>query len=120
MKDQRIIDLFNKQLECLGNSSPFYPRTEDEKTAFLCWFSMGYGCGFETQEHRIAIAKECLEFYSRPSSWGIDKPGANTSIDPCDQECLENEHTISDIRGGKKAREAIRKIFKEHCDRMKF
>lgn len=65
-------------------------------------------CEYKNLDERLAIAVEALEFYSSPGAWGTDLPGMNTSIDPTDQERLGNFHTS--IRGGKTAREALKKI----------
>lgn len=120
MNDRRIIDLFEKELECLTNENPHYPKSKNEEQLFLMWFMIGYGCGFETQEHRIDEMLDVLKFYAKPEVWGADIPGARTSIDPVDQEVVENGHSTYGTRGGKKARDIIKKLFQDHADRMDF
>lgn len=117
MNDTRIIDLFKKQLECMEIKNPNYPVDANQQLQYLSWFMMGYGCGFETQEHRIDKLKEALEFYAKPSSWGIDSPGRNTSIDPFDHELVQD---FKGDRGGKKAREALKELMQEHADKLDF
>lgn len=58
---------------------------------------------------RIKEAEEALKFYCDPGHWGINKPGATTSIDPCDQEHYDDEYSNYGIRGGKRAREYFKK-----------
>jgi hypothetical protein len=45
--------------------------------------------------------REALEFYAEIGHWGVHTPDGNTSIDPCDYE---------NMIGGKKAREALKKV----------
>ena len=53
---------------------------------------------------------EALEFYSKIEVWGTDMPNTRTAIDPCDQEEVKlGEHCsiATDVRGGKRARQAL-------------
>jgi hypothetical protein len=58
-------------------------------------------------EKENKLLKETLEFYAKPSTWGIDKPGNKTSVDPVDHDYIDNPK-FEDIRGGKKARNVLK------------
>jgi hypothetical protein len=120
MTDKRVIDLFKQELSCLTKQNPHFPKDSREEQLFLMWFMVGYGCGFESQEHKVDELRDVLEFYAKPSVWGTDTHGVKTAIDPVDQEVVENDHSTWGVRGGKKAREILKKLFQDHCDRMDF
>lgn len=63
-----------------------------------------------TNKEKIKILREALEFYAKPSAWGIDKPGAMTSIDPYDQEDYSHQEVGVTVRGGKRARQALKEV----------
>lgn len=123
MSDSRIIDIFNRILETLENDNPVKPKGSIHDLDYnlaLSWFMMGYGSGFESQEDKINEMLDVLEFYAKPSTWGIDAPSVQSSVDPSDQELVENDHRAYGVRGGRRAREIIKRLFKEHADRLDF
>lgn len=62
-------------------------------------------------QKKLEIAKEALEFYAEPGVWGIAGPGERVSVDPCDWQKIEvGEMRQLDMRGGKRARQALKQI----------
>ena len=59
---------------------------------------------------KLKEAVEALKFYADPGHWGTDKPGLQTSIDPCDQVNFNDDYSNYGIRGGKKAREFLKSL----------
>jgi hypothetical protein len=53
---------------------------------------------------------EALEFYAKPSNYGINKPSECTSIDPSDHDELFSQEIGITLRGGKRARQVLKEV----------
>jgi len=58
---------------------------------------------------RLREAENVIQFYAKPSAWGIASPSDMTSIDPCDVGDFFHQEIGITRRGGKKAREYFKK-----------
>jgi len=76
------------------------PCVHDVKCAFKA--------GFSVQAHRLAVAMEALEFYAEKSNW-VSRSGkiGVCPIDTLDRDSYSPEYPWA---GGKRAREALRKL----------
>ena len=60
-------------------------------------------------KERSKEAENVIQFYAKPSVWGIASPSDMTSIDPCDVGDFFHQEIGITSRGGKKAREYLEK-----------
>lgn len=59
---------------------------------------------------KLKKAIEALEFYASLSTWGTDMPDTRTAVDPSDHERVRLSMGAPDIRGGKRARQALAEL----------
>lgn len=69
----------------------------------------GYKLAQKEMQAKLDEAISVIEFYAGIGVWGTDMPKAQTAIDPCDHEAIEGYG----IRGGKRAREFLKKLESE-------
>jgi hypothetical protein len=83
---------------------------EREAIAFLLEKNEDLRSRIKELEEREKILRECIEFYAKKSVWGIAMPSDLTSIDPCDVEEVFHQEIGITNRGGKKARDTLKKL----------